>query len=525
LATLTEVPSAAVRAPSGGRAALMALHGIHKRFGGIHALRGVDFSVEAGQVHALVGENGAGKSTMMKIIAGNYPPDAGTMRMGDEAICLATPQDAIRRGIALIHQETALAPDLSVAENVFLCQLPWFLRRADIHRRAARLIEGLGFHIAPGQPVAQLSAAQRQVVEIAKALSLNAKLLVLDEPTALLSPADARRLLDIVRGLQKRGVGVVYISHRLDEVFDIADRITVLKDGQTAGTVKPSDVNIDGLIKLMVGRPLAAMFPPRRGEHRVTPGAVKLRVTGMTRPGQTQGASFEVRAGEVLGIGGLIGSGRTELVRLIFGADARASGRVEIDGIDVTPQNTRQAVAAGIGLVPEDRKTQGVILSMSIQINSTLANLRAVSHRLGLIKRRHERATVSALCARLGVKARSIDADVSSLSGGNQQKVVLAKWFHAQGQVLIFDEPTRGVDVGAKAEIYTLVNALAAEGKAIVLVSCDHQELIGMCDRIMVMGDGRIRGYLAPAQYSEENIVAMSLGLMPPGQAPGSAGA
>lgn len=491
-------------------ATLIALNGIQKKFGGVHALKGVDFSVEAGEVHALVGENGAGKSTMMKVIAGNHKPDGGSMHIGGEAVILKSPHDAIQRGIALIHQETALAPDLSVAENVFLCQLPVFMRWADMKKRAAELIEGLGFHIDPGQPVSQLSAAQRQVVEIAKALSLDAKLLVLDEPTASLSPSDARCLLDIVRGLQKRGVGVVYISHRLDEVFEIADRITILKDGQTVDTVKPADVDMDGLIKLMVGRPLAAMFPPRQG---VVLGAVKMRVSNLAHPGQPQGASFDVRAGEVLGVGGLIGSGRTELMRLIFGADAHASGHVEIDGIDVTPKSTQQAVAAGIGLVPEDRKTQGVVLTMPIKLNSTMANLRDVSNALGFIKRKHERDTVAALMADLRVKARDMDADVSSLSGGNQQKVVLAKWFHARGQVIILDEPTRGVDVGAKAEIYTLVNALAAQGKAIVMVSSDHQEIMGMCDRIMVMGDGQIRGYLLPPQYSEENIVSMSLGV------------
>lgn len=489
---------------------LLVLQGIHKRFGGVHALRGADFSIEAGEVHALVGENGAGKSTMMKVIAGNHRPDAGSIRFDGQAVTFKSPQDALSRGIALIHQETALVPDLSVAENIFLGQLPVFMRWAAMKRRATALIEELGFRIDPAQSVSELSAAQRQVVEIAKALSLQARLLVLDEPTASLSPSDARRLLDIVRSLQQRGVGIVYISHRLEEVFAISTRITVLKDGETVGTVRPDGIDMNGLIKLMVGRPLEALYPRREG---LEPGAVKLRVQELTLPGRSQGASFEVRAGEVLGVGGLIGSGRTELMRLIFGADPRGSGRVEIDGVDVTPGSIRQAVAAGIGLVPEDRKTQGVVLDLPIRINTTLANLRQISNAWAVIRPSLERLAVNRLMSELRVKARDMETPVSSLSGGNQQKVVLAKWLHADGQIILLDEPTRGVDVGAKAEIYALINHLASQGRAIVMVSSDHLELIGMCDRIMVMGNGLVRGYLQPDQFSEENIVSMSLGL------------
>jgi ribose transport system ATP-binding protein len=489
---------------------LLSLTGVSKRFGGVAALSGVDFDIRPGEVHALVGENGAGKSTMMKIIAGNHRPDAGQIELAGVPVRFRQPSDALAHGIALIHQETALAPDLTVAENVMICQLPRVIRWGRLEARAEELIRSLGFDIDPRALVSTLSVAQRQIVEIAKALSLNVKLLVLDEPTASLAPSDAKRLLDIVRGLRERGVGIVYISHRLQEVFDIADRITVLKDGQRVATIEPSTLTMDELIRLMVGRPLAALFPRRDG---VTLGPVVLEVDGLARRGAVDAVSFQVRAGEVVGIGGLIGSGRTELVRLVFGADRADAGRVRVDGRDVTPRSTAAGVRAGIGLVPEDRKGQGAVLGMSIRINATMARLGDVSTWFGALRHAHERRTVDALMKSLRIKARDMEADVLTLSGGNQQKVVLAKWFHAQGRVIVLDEPTRGVDVGAKADIYALVNALAAEGKAIVVVSSEHQELIGLCDRILVMGAGRLRGELAPQDFSEEKIVAMSLGL------------
>ena len=299
-------------------------------------------------------------------------------------------------------------------------------------------------------------------------------------------------------------------AHTPKEIFEIADRVTVLKDGQTVATVAPQDINMDSLIRMMVGRPLSALFPKR---ENCPIGDVVLNVDGLSRNGVVDNVSFAVRAGEVIGLGGLIGSGRTELVRLIFGADRSDSGRVEIDGKAVTPRNTVDGVRAGIGLVPEDRKSQGTVLSMPIRINSTMARLSDVTNLFGGLRLAHERRTVGQLMQNLRIKARDMDADVSTLSGGNQQKVVLAKWFHAKGKVIVLDEPTRGVDVGAKAEIYNLINALAAEGKAIVVVSSDHHELIGLCDRILVMGGGRLRGQLHPDEYSEERIVAMSLGL------------
>ncbi|MCG5073612.1 sugar ABC transporter ATP-binding protein [Paraburkholderia tagetis] len=495
----------------------IALTGIDKRFGGIHAIENIDFDVMSGEVHALVGENGAGKSTLMRVIGGGHQPDAGTIRVAGREMVLRNPHAALAEGIAVIHQETALAPDLSVAENVFLGALPRVIDWRTLREKARALIESLGFEIDPAALVGTLSAAQCQVIEIAKALSGELKLLVLDEPTAALAPTDAERLLEIVRALRARGVGIVYISHRLEEVFAIADRITVLKDGKRVDTVKPADLTRDELIRKMVGRPLSVLFP----ERHATLGEAVLKVSDLTRGDAVRGVSFEVRAGEVVGLGGLIGSGRTEVARLIFGADRADAGEVELKGRRLNARTPRAAVRAGIGFVPEDRKGQGAVLKMPIRINATLAALKSVSAPGGFLAFGRERASVAQLMDALRIKARSMDADVSTLSGGNQQKVVLAKWFHADGDLIILDEPTRGVDVGAKVEIYTLINQLAERGKAVLVISSEHQELIGLCDRILVMGDGRIRGELQPAGYSEEAILSLSL-RRDPGETHGS---
>lgn len=485
----------------------IALAGVDKRFGGIHAIEAIDFDVFGGEVHALVGENGAGKSTLMRVIGGGHQPDAGTIRVEGREMTFRNPHAALAEGIAVIHQETALAPDLSVAENVYLGTLPAVIDWRGLRTKAHELIASLGFDIDPAGLVGSLSAAQCQVIEIAKALSGQVKLLVLDEPTAALAPSDANRLLEIVRGLRARGVGIVYISHRLEEVFAIADRITVLKDGKRVDTVKPDSLTRDDLIRKMVGRPLSVLFPQRHA----TLGDEILKVTGLTRGNAVRDVSFTLRAGEVVGLGGLIGSGRTEVARLIFGADARDSGTIELKQKPFAIRSPIAAVRAGIGFVPEDRKGQGAVLSMPIRINATLAALKSVSGPGGFLKFGRERAFVKELMASLRIKARSMDADVATLSGGNQQKVVLAKWFHADGDLIILDEPTRGVDVGAKVEIYSLINQLAERGKAVLVISSEHQELMGLCDRILVMGEGQIRGQLEPADYSEERILSLSL--------------
>jgi len=487
---------------------LVQLSHVQKSFEGIHALKGVDFSLQAGEVHALLGENGAGKSTLMRVLAGEYQPNAGSIRMNGELCVFHRPADAQRQGIAFIHQEMALAPDLGVAENIFLAELPGVISWREMKRRAGEIIKRLGFDISPQAMVGDLSVAHQQVVEIAKALSKNARVIVFDEPTAVLSVQDAERLLEIIRDLRAQDVGVIYISHRLDEVFRIADRITVMKDGRTVGTVATSETTIDEVIAMMVGRQLSALF----GEDVARDiGGELLRVEGMGRGHVVRDVSLTVHAGEIVGLGGLVGAGRTELVRLIFGADQRDRGRIFIAGQERRIRCPGDAVRAGIGLVPESRKDQGVILDMSIAVNTTMARLGSLTNVFDVIRRSVERRIVSDLWKKLRIKASRQEAPVSSLSGGNQQKVVLAKWFHAGGQILIFDEPTRGVDVGAKTEIYALIRDLAAQGKAVLVVSSEHHELFGLCDRVLVMREGALVGELEPHDYEEEKLLKLAM--------------
>ena len=487
------------------------LIGIEKRFGGIAALKSVDFTVKSGEVHALIGENGAGKSTLMGVLSGNVIPTAGTISVEGCVRRFSTPGDAIAAGIAMIHQELVLAPDLTVAENIFMNRMPRLIDWAKLRRDAAQILDRLGFEIDPGATIGDLPLAQRQIVEIAKALSLNARLIIFDEPTAVLGPSDARRLLNLIRSLRSEGVAIVYISHRLDEVADIADRVTVLNDGSLIATRAAKDVTIEEMVRLMVGRPISALF----GEKRTSPfGAEIFRVESLTAGPLVQDLSFGVRAGEIVGLGGLIGSGRTETARAIFSADKRESGRIFIDGSQVKIRDPRDAVKAGIGLVPEDRRGQGVVIDASIRINTTMTSLRRFSP-AGIIKRTFERRFVGEKIAALKVKSADIDAPVQSLSGGNQQKVVIGKWVDVASKVIILDEPTRGVDVGAKSEIYAIIRRLADEGRAVLLISSDHQELFGLCDRVLVMGRGRIRSELLPDEFDEERLLSASLAIEP----------
>jgi ribose transport system ATP-binding protein len=486
---------------------LVALRGIDKSFAGIHALFGVDFDVRPGEVHAIVGENGAGKSTLMRVMGGEIRPDSGHVEIGSETVRLSGPTDAIRRGISIIHQEMALAPDLSVAENIFLGELPARINWGALNARARELIQRLGFDISPRATVSDLSVAHQQVVEIAKALSRRARVIVFDEPTAVLSRGDAARLLDIIRGLRDDGVGVVYISHRLDEIYAIADRISVLKDGRNVDTVTPDAVRIDQLIRMMVGRPLSQLFGTK---PETVLGEELLRVERLTLPNLVRDVSFSLRRGEVVGLGGLVGSGRTEIARAIFGADPISSGRILYKGKPFRPRSPRQAVRQGMALVPEDRKGQGVVLDMAIRKNATMANTAPVT-RLGFFSGAKERSVVGRLIEELRIKIGDMGDPASSLSGGNQQKLVLAKWFHTGSDVVILDEPTRGVDVGAKIEIYSLIHRMAAEGKALLVISSEHTELFGLCDRVLVMGEGRLRGELAPQDYTEEKLLTLSI--------------
>ena len=487
---------------------LARLTAITKSFGGVHALRGVDFDVQSAEVHALLGENGAGKSTLMRVLGGELQPSSGDVLVAGNKVEFRDPRAAQALGIAVIHQELALAPDLTVAENIFLGELPGFIFGSKLKQRAGELISRLGFDIDPGERVGNLAVAHQQVVEIAKALSREARIIIFDEPTAVLSTRDAERLHKVIADLRAQNVGIVYISHRLEEVFRISDRMTVMKDGQLVGTVATGDVTVEDIIRMMVGRPLSALFP-EKGARRI--GEEMLRVSNLHAGRKVRNVSLDVRRGEIVGLGGLVGSGRTEVARLIFGADKPESGTISLRGKITRFRSPAGAVAAGIGLVPEDRKHQGVILDKPIRINATMARVSAVTNAVGFLRQGLEKQAVGELGRKLRLKTSSIEAPVSSLSGGNQQKVVLAKWFHAGGDLIILDEPTRGVDVGAKTEIYLLINQLAEAGKAVLVISSEHQELFGLCDRVLVMGEGEIRGQLMPERYSEENLLSLAM--------------
>jgi ribose transport system ATP-binding protein len=430
--------------------------GITKSFGGVHALNNVSFKIRGGEIHALVGENGAGKSTLMKILAGAYQKDKGEIKIDGRAVNISNPHAGKKLGIAIIYQEFALVPDLTVAENIYLDHLSskrGLINWPQLYRNAGELIKSIGFDINPRSIVGELSVAYQQVVEITKALSENAKILILDEPTSVLAPREVEHLFGILKKLKQQNVSVIYISHRLDEIFKIADTITVIKDGCVTGTVTPTDVTTDDIINMMIGRKLTTMFPKR--ESRL--GKEIFRVEGLNSGKKVKDVSFSVRAGEVLGIAGLVGSGRTETVRAIFAADSKDAGEITLAGHTLKIKSPRDAVSAGIALVPEDRKEQGTILSMSIRANVTMPSLRKVTARLGLIKKKREKKFTQELIQKLAIKTTSTETRVPDLSGGNQQKTVLAKWFGTDSRVIILHEPTRGVDVRAKVEIYSLI--------------------------------------------------------------------
>ncbi|CAL9662592.1 Galactose_methyl galactoside import ATP-binding protein MglA [Actinosynnema sp. ALI-1.44] len=472
---------------------LLEARNIGKSFTGVRALDGVDFDVRPGEVHVLLGENGAGKSTLVKVLAGVHAPDRGTVE---------------RRGsLAVIHQELTLVPQLSVAENLFLGRPPrrfGIVDKARMRQDAGALLDRVGLAVNPATPVAELGIAQQQMVEIARALSLNAQLLVLDEPTAVLTDTETDRLLGIMSELRAQGVGLVFITHHLDEIRRVADRITVLRDGRSVGTL-PGTATVEHMIELMVGRTIDEQYPRRRTE----PGEVLFKVEGLTRRGAFRDVSFHVRAGEVLGIAGLVGAGRTEVVRAAFGVDPYDSGTVEVAGREVPAHDVRAAVRAGLGLVPEDRKGQGLVLTSTVADNLGLVTMRA-STKAGLVDRRGQRERAAEMAKSLRVKASGLGQPVRELSGGNQQKVVIGKWLLADPRVLVLDEPTRGVDVGAKVEIYELVNRMTAAGRAVVLVSSDLPEVIGMSDRVVVMAHGRVAGEL-PGGTTQDKVMALAV--------------
>ncbi|XVV03820.1 sugar ABC transporter ATP-binding protein [Actinosynnema sp. CA-248983] len=472
---------------------LLEARNIGKSFTGVRALDGVDFDVRPGEVHVLLGENGAGKSTLVKVLAGVHAPDTGTVeRTGS---------------LAVIHQELTLVPQLSVAENLFLGRPPrrfGIVDKARMRHDAKALLDRVGLDVDPSTPVGRLGIAGQQMVEIARALSLNAQLLVLDEPTAVLTDTETDRLLDIMSELRAQGVGLVFITHHLDEIRRVADRITVLRDGRSVGTL-PGTATVEHMIELMVGRTIDEQYPRRRPE----PGEVLFKVEGLTRRGAFQDVSFHVRAGEVVGVAGLVGAGRTEVVRAAFGVDPYDSGTVEVAGRKVPRHDVQAAVRAGLGLVPEDRKGQGLVLTSTVADNLGLVTMKA-STRAGLVDRRGQRDRAAEMAKSLRVKASGLGQQVRELSGGNQQKVVIGKWLLADPHVLVLDEPTRGVDVGAKVEIYELVNRMTAAGRAVVLVSSDLPEVIGMSDRVVVMAHGRVAGEL-PGGTTQDKVMALAV--------------
>ena len=490
---------------------LLRLTGIGKSFLGVRVLDGVDLDVRPGEVHAVVGENGAGKSTLMKIISGVYVPDGGTVELDGGAVSFRSPRDAQRAGIGIIHQEFNLLPERTVAENVFLGHEPvrrGLVDRRAMHERTAELLAAAGeTSFDPAVKVGRLGVAQQQVVEIVKALALDARLLIMDEPTAALADHEVELLYALVRRLQQRGIGLLYVSHRLTEVFDLSDRITVLKDGRRVTTLDTAGTTADQLVKHMVGRELAGYFPPKAVPGDL--GAVRLAVHNGSNH-KLRGVDVRLRAGEILGIGGLQGSGRSALARALFGADPFTAGTVELDGAPVQLRSPRAAIRAGIAYVTEDRKGEGIVGGQSVLDNALLAGRAVFPVRRG----RGPRATkVRELLAAVEVHAAGEDQEIRFLSGGNQQKVVLARWLALDPKVLLFDEPTRGIDVGAKSAIHDLVRKLARDGAAVLMISSELPELLGMSDRIVVMRDGAVAGEL-PAGAGEEDVVGLATGAL-----------
>src|SRR5574341_179378 len=490
---------------------VLRMEGITKRFPGVLALDHVDFSVQAAEVHALVGENGAGKSTLMKILGGAYQSDGGQVFLEDRRLDLRSPRDAIRAGVNVVYQEPLLAPHLSAAENILMGQLRrtrWgTIDWKEVSTRADAGIGQLGVRLDVRQPVANLSMARQQVVEIARALQHRSKVLVLDEPSAVLSQHDLDLLFGIIRHLTDQGVAVVYISHRLNEVFQIARRVTVLKDGQFVGTEMVASLTTDQLVRMMIGRQLANNFPPSSRQPR----EVALEVQDLTRSPYFIDVSFNVRAGEILGIAGLVGSGRTEVARAIFGADVLDQGQVRLWGRPVQIRSPGQALTHGLGLLPEDRKTQGLLLIRPIEENITISSLDRYAHIAGVLDTSRVTEKAREMMEAVDIRPPNLGRLVSNLSGGNQQKVGLAKWLSTRCRVLIFDEPTRGVDVGAKWEIYELMNRLATEGVAIIMISSEIPEILGLSDRVLVMRHGRVVGEFSRAEATEAAIMQKAL--------------
>jgi len=490
---------------------VLQLTGISKRFGAVQALTDVDLALFAHEVHALVGENGAGKSTLVKILAGIHQPDAGRIQLNGEDLVLSGPAAARDLGIAVIHQHPNLFPDLTVAENVFVGRLPRNGVRGvdwgELNRAAQRLFENLGVKQSVSVPVRGLSVADQQLVEIAKSLSLDARVLVMDEPTASLSSHEVERLFTIIRQLRSRGVAILFVDHRMEEVFEIADRVSVLRDGRHVITAPIKELTPADAIRHMVGRRLEALFP----KEQATIGEVALEVRGLTRRGVFSDASFQVRRGEILGLAGLVGAGRTEIARVLFGIDRADAGEVLVAGKHVEIKSPKDAMRLGIVYVPEDRHEQGLVLDFSIAANVSLPIVERLS-RLLVVDRAQERQIAADYSKQLQVRSTGVEQAASGLSGGNQQKVVIAKWLATKPTVLLLDEPTQGVDIGAKAEVHRIISQLAGQGMAIVLISSELPEVLGMADRIVVLHEGRVAAEFARNDATQERVMAAATG-------------
>ena len=488
---------------------LLEMQGIGKTFPGVRALEGVQLTVKEGQVHALLGENGAGKSTLIKILSGAYRKDEGQILFEGQPVEIRDPHDAQALGISTIYQEFNLAHDLTVAENVFLGHLPTKGGRVDwstVKARTREILDTLGVELSVDAPISSLSIAEQQLVEIAKALNRKTRILIMDEPSALLGEKDLANLFRVVRSLQAQGIGIIYISHRLREIFELADEVTVLKDGRYVATRKVSEVTMDDLVKLMIGRDLKDVYPKRTVEQ----GDVLLEVANLSQSKLLRDISFQLHAGEIVGFAGIVGSGRTELARAIFGADP-SSGEMRIAGKLYKPHSPAAAIRNGVALVTEDRKAQGLFLQLSVRINTTISGLRRLT-RLGVINFGKELTLVKRMIQELRIKTPTPSFLVLNMSGGNQQKVVLARWLSVGTRIFMMDEPTRGIDVGSKSEIYQIMDELTRQGVGIIMISSELPEVLGMSDRIMVMRQGRIVKELSRAEASEETIMQYAVG-------------
>ena len=508
-------PQAPTTAPAAGNGLVLQVIAVSKSFPGVRALHEVSFDLRRGEIHALVGENGAGKSTLIKILAGALHRDAGQVLVDGAPVSIRQPQDAIHHGISVIYQEFNLVPYLTVAENIFLGREPQRLGLIEwrtMHGEAGKLLERLGAQFSTRALVRDLSVAEQQMVEIAKALSVESQVLIMDEPSATLTEHELEALFAQMRALRQGGVSIVYISHRLEEIFEVADRVTVLRDGEVVGTERVADLTSRDVIRMMVGREVAEDF--ERGQRRPfdpTAHEELLRVEHVSRGSQVRDVSFVLHRGEILGLAGLVGAGRTELVRAIFGADRLEAGHILLEGRPVTIKSPAHAISLGIGLVPEDRKLQGLVLGMALSSNVTLARLDGVSS-AGILHSARERSVAQDYVEQLRIATPSVAQLARNLSGGNQQKVVLAKWLYAQSKVLIFDEPTRGIDVGAKQEIYDIMRRVAESGAGVIMISSELPEILRMSDRILVMHEGQVAGELDGSAATQEAIMVLATG-------------